>query len=1450
MSSWAKATGRWFSRWLGGAAEAPALPAGERSVCTGAQAVLATEILSSERVYRVATPWETRAKQSETAGPNVFGQRVAQSVADDSRAALALAEGRTLAGARAAALIPEGRLGETAAALAAVAARHAPLLAHAVVCADTRSAATLGSDGHAAYHALASTGAILGLARNAQRAVDMTLVARRAAELALTPAVICQEGPELAWAPQSVELPDAHQVRRMLGGADDSIESPTRAQSMLLGERRRRVPRWFDPDRPAAHGMQQSGRDLAAALAGQRDFFAAAVEPALRQSIDELQKLTGRRLELVSQHRLEGAKYVFVTQGSAIDLVEAIADHLGTERKEKVGVLGIEWLRPLAADEIRDALAGARVVTVLERGSDPFAIGGPLFEEISRALGDTRPQLLSATYGLGGQALANADVLALFENMKLGAAARPHSVLGVSAPSGHSEQPRREALEQKIKAAYPELEQSLVSIDTPFDLRPKSARTIALWARRNESPEEVLDALARSAAEALGAHVKSRTATAEQGAWMAEVTVCPEPLRAHPGVEWHDVAVVAAPELPFDINPLRSVVREGFALVATPLPPVAFWRDLPASWRQAIVERELAVYVLNAPVAELVEHVPWLLGRGEETKTAAGTPLRLDVKSMPKVAETSLDAEPPLAVRRFGGSGSGYENVARFWGELALPRIEEGAASATVDPYLSLAAVPPSTSGLFHVAVHKNRLPQIDAARCVGCGACWTACPDSSIVPGMIRTEALLDAAHEMGKEPGQERSPVADKLKRAHKQLAQKIDSTLAKSKATVLDEDVLTEAFGWLIEQMKVSEEDRPAYAKTFAATLKPILRLSVAVTEPMFHAAHAKEKGSGELLALAVNPAACQGCGGCSAVCAEEAISVGGRTDAAVDAALAGFRVWEQLPDPSGESIAKLARDTAVGHMPAVMTSRHTLLAVTGGGGHEPGSGSRLGARLVVGVAEYHEQRAMVTNVGKLDKLADRLHDAIKKTLAASIPSDDLVALDAALEHVPNHAQNVGTLVARLESLGERATVDGERARRLVRMAREVHALRDALVSGADGMGRSRFGLVVASPSLAAWAAEFPRNPFAAPSVVELGPSALDLAVGLAEGLRERHLEETKLQRLAELLITGPSDLPLKEHALERLTYADLTEEERRSCPPLVVLAGPEVLGAEAGPGLGRILATGLPIKIVVLDGRERLASVGDALLPVVVSRRAYVLSSTVAHREHLFTGTEAAFAFDGPALLHVYAPSPSRHGFDTAATVERARLAVECRVHPMLRFDPSATGVFGTRLDLDGNPDPGHPWAKDEHGEALTPAHFARGESRYAASFSEADGSEKPVADWAQSEATARRAAAPSVRAGETALRVGADLGDIVVERLESWQLWQELGGLVTPFTDRVRTAAEADVAGAHAKALADLEAEYQAKLAELERTRLEEAASRLGARFLSLAGYGKNGERPS
>lgn len=1248
--------GRWvrglFRRGEGRTAEYP----GEAKLTDARQAVESIESLLCESICRAEG---TGSEPSRSV--NAFGTPIERLALHDGASAIATAAGLTMSGRRAAAFIGAEDLTATCAGIRSAARRCLPLIVHVTI--DPRH-------DHAGCHALADTGAFILFASDGQEAIDLSLLARRVAERALVPGVVIFDGAEV-----DLELrePETQLIRSFVGDPGETMDSPTPAQVRVFGDRRRRLPRWYDPARPVAHGVSPSGELGAATAASRRVFFARHLPSIASESIEELARLTGRSCDLVRRHRVGDARFVIVAQGTAVEQSETVADRLRASRAGKVGVLGISWLHPFPEEQVREALSGARVVTVLEHCGDPLE-APPLLREIRSALGEKAPRLLCATH-----ATTTDDQLeAVFRNMQAGDAVRPLLHLGVTSPVSGSSYPKREALLQRLLRDYPDLP--------------------SLTADRPERAERV-----------------------------------------------------------------------------------------------------------EGPPAE---------------------PPRSGAES------------PPFAVRRFAHLDSAYDNVARFWGEFAQPHAGDGDTLSTPDPYLAIETVPACTATFHEARSGRDELPRIDPEACTGCGRCWALCPHSAVAPLAIGTPALMEALA----DPDSGDDAVA-KLHRVLRQLGQRVNRLLAKSGASTIGADLLDEAFDWLVPQMKVPEEDRPGFERAFRAIAERVVELPLSVTEPFFRDAEQATKGGGEFLMLAVEPRACSGCGVCASVCPADALHMEPRSADSVAAARELHRSWERLPDTPGPTIARAGKDERVGPLASILMSRHCSLSLPGGDAAEPGSGERLAVRQLAAVVEFEMQRRMVAHVEELDKLQRRLREKIREAMAGAVEVEDLGHLDAALRDVPQRAVNVAEVLEQVRETGEHTDLDVEHVHRLVRAAMEIERLRHEIAEGRHGSGRARFGVVIAGSSVADWAARFPRNPFGVPLAVGLAGEGADVATGLARGLLAERTEDARLIRRAELLLEAPPDLPARERELRDLSPHDLTADERALCLPLLVICGADAFGASDVASISRLLASDLPIKLVLLDGRDITLPLIDASLLGLAHRHAFVLATSVAEPDHLHGGMSGALDWPGAALIHVHAPSPNRHGFDPRETVDRARLAVATRVHPLVRFEPGRTAP-----DLDGNPAPDRPWAGDAADDEWTPAAWAAGESRFERHFAPVERYPGiPVIEWLSKSPDERGAYKPTVPGPNGGrLAVGDPLMAAVGERRDAWLRLQEAAGWSGPAAEAARARAAAELREAHDEELRALRAEYERKIEEVEKRQLASQAARLRARVLQLAGFGSRG----
>lgn len=1216
MHSWAQRALSWAGSLFGDEHEAPA--GGAATELPPQVATLLTETGLSEALCHGGAPAPGRPAAAVARGAvpsNAFGHPLSERAADDERGAVAMTSGMTAAGIRATAFVSLDGAASARDHLTHAARRRLPLLVHAHAGAD-----------HDGYHALADAGVALAMARDAQHAVDLCLLGRRLAEEALLPVVVTWDG---RGDDASVVLPDHDMIARYVGAPDDAVESAAPAQARVFEGARRRVPRWFDPDRPVAQGAGIRGATWDAALAGKSAFFDAHAAAALDTAAAALERETGREVGPLFRHKTADAGHVLVGQGAVIGLAAEAADNLRAAG-QAVGVLGISWLRPLFSEALAAALAEAKTITVLERGAAPVGAQGALWRECAAALRGRDVKLLSARYGLGGQLPAVAELEKVFAN----SAATSPLYLGVQAPDAAQASPRRQVLLQ-------------------------------------------------------------------------------EAARLAPGLAAASVGMAAAG------------------------PPS------------------------TAPAPKL-----------------------------------------PLAVRRLAGDGAGYEAVARFWGESYQPA--GGAVEATAEPYLGIDALPSATATFRDRSPGRAQIPRIEPSACTGCGRCWTACPDAAIGPVAASTAAVLDAAADRaGHDPA---DAAAGKLKRAHKQLASRIDGQIAKGGERRLTAELVTDAGAWLAEKMNLGDDERPAFDGALQRTIATLSELVPAATEGLFHLPHGARKGDGALLMLAVSPQSCQGCGLCAAACGDDAIEMVAQTEPGLAALQAGWAAWEAHPDTAGALIGRAAALPEGSKLAATLLARSCLLAVTGGDDAEAGSGARLATRLVAAVAEYAGQQRVGAQMEALSRLGGDLKQAAQTALAGSVSDADLADLAEALAGASSRSARGADVLARLDELGGGGRIDGPKTNRLVRSALAMEQLAWSLAKGAQGTGRARHGVVLAGAEIADWALRFPHNPFTVPVVAERGEAAADHALGLALGLALAHTAEIRRWRRASLALADPADLPAQERAVAQLRWTDLDDDERSWCPPVLLLGDATALMEGALPGLRRVLASDLPVKVVLLDGRNLPLAGADAALLGLAGRDAYVAASSVADFDHLFDSVSGAMAHRGPALLHVHAPAPTKHGFAPDQTLERARLAVAARVHPLLRYDPAAAGVFGSRLDLSGNPEPAEDHAIED-GQPLTLAMWAAGEARFA----------------------------------HTSLALAT------AERAGNWTTLRELAGLRTPFTAQVRAEVHAEVAAAHAAELAALKADHEAQLRALSEASAAEQAAQLKARLLQLVGNAGGGQ---
>ena len=994
------------------------------------------------------------------------------------------------------------------------------------------------------------------------------------------------------------------------------------------------------------------------------------------------------------------------------------------------------------------------------------------------------------------------------------------------------------------------------------------------------------------------------------------LTFAPTPLHDPGDDVGVDIAVVGASAVTPRLDPTARLREGGALLVVTRAAHEDVWSVLPGFARESIRARRLEIHAVPVGpdddglrpeerrteaalggllglfsgrtgrsitperaralrAASLHEEPAELAELAEPDETVQPDERRLDafVRAFTSVArvdaaEASPDATgapPPAmfvppAVREIDRMDGALDCLSSFWDRAGILYRTGDTDELTADPYAAMGAIPALSSSFYDAGDACTRMPVFDPASCDGDPRLWTSCPDGSVTALVLGPRAMVDAGIELATRAGH----AVDALRSIAPRLARGLGHIVATDDAAPTSAGVLLRsAFEAVTAKGELAEDRRASLAAALERVVDVIGDLPLARTRVFFDEPEAKKTGAGELLTLAINPDACRCPELLLARCGAHGLRDVARTPEAIEAARAQWDLCWQLPDTPGATIARAADHADVGPMAALMLSRHCAHAMAAGDGAEAGSGARLALRQVLAITEYHAGPRLQAHLDDLDALRQQLAERIQRSLAKALPAQDLDALAEGLDLLGRKDVGLADLSARVDAAVEGGRVDGARLGRLVDAARGLADLHWRLSRGADGRGRSRAGLVFAPDSTGAWAGAYPHNPFACPVIIDSGDETGDFARGLLEGTLRHLIAGFRVRRWAQRLLDDPDATPPEIH------FRDLTESERALCPPVILVGDGRSFGVRGLAQLTWLLRTDLPIKVLVLNGIGG-AVAGDRMVDALGSfpdhqpfdigllaalgRRAFVAQTSLADADHFADGVMRAIAFDGPALVHVHAPSPERDGFIPSRLFAQAELAVGTRAFPLFTFDPGRDGVFGTKLDLAGNPDAAADWTDGDTGVPQTPADWHVTEERFAARLPRIttdDDVPTPVAAFlalppAERDGRTPCVTAPGVNDGERR-RVDAALMTDVDARLRLWRTLQELAGIVTPFTAAVRAEAEDAVAAAQRDEVQRLTSAYEAKLQSLRGEFEREAAARVTAGLMALAGPDVGGE---
>jgi pyruvate-ferredoxin/flavodoxin oxidoreductase len=669
-------------------------------------------------------------------------------------------------------------------------------------------------------------------------------------------------------------------------------------------------------------------------------------------------------------------------------------------------------------------------------------------------------------------------------------------------------------------------------------------------------------------------------------------------------------------------------------------------------------------------------------------------------------------------------------------------------------------SVIPAVTGVYRdMTGVRFEYPEWIAENCTACGECYTQCPDSAI-PGLVST-------------PGDFLNSIIQKIETSGRptRFLRKFSRTIEKKLRAGLDKDgldvrallanAITEAFA----EDTTAGDDRARLEAELNLLRDGIGSFKFATTKPYWTQKEKKEKGSGGLFSITINPYTCKGCAICVDVCADNALKMVTQTNEAIQTLRDDWSVWLDLPTTPQQFSRIDDLDEKVGALETILLDKHNYQSLASGDGACLGCGEKGAIHLFTATVTALMQPRVKKYVSRLDALISGLEDHIRLRLGSSVNLADTDGLMQAIQNYSGRDLTLAKLTETLLARNPAEPIDPQWLKRVTQMLEKLKDLRWRYLEGPTHQGRAEMGIINSTGCTSVWASTYPFNPYPFPWTSHLFQDSPSVAMGVFEGHMAKMVEGFKTVRQVEMELAGgyvPED---NDKFFAHFNWQQLSDEEFHLCPPVVAMGGDGAMFDIGFQNLSRALMSGKPIKVFIVDTQVYSNTGGQACtsgfigqvadmspygasqhgksesrkeisLIGMAHRTAFIHQSALSNVNHMLEGFIDGLNSRRPALFNVYAVCPPEHGVGDNSAVAQSKMAVESRAFPLFRFDPDAGITFSECVTLEGNPALESDWPeykldyKDEAGNRqsmtlpMTFADFALSEGRFAKQFKKA------------------------------------------------------------------------------------------------------------------------------
>ena len=1116
--------------------------------------------------------------------------------------------------------------------------------------------------------------------------------------------------------------------------------------------------------------------------------------------------------------------YIRKTRGIKVGVVNMImfrpfpSDLISQIIKGKKGVAVLERLdQPLAVDlplmrEIR-----ATVSKALENGQTK---GNKPYPTVDSFQPGEAPQLYSGSFGMGSRDLQPEGLIGTIENMLPDGDHKKLFYLSIDFIRDHALSPKQEIYQQTIQDAYPNVKSLSIRGSENPNLMPAKSVTVRFHSVGGWGAITTGKNLAMTLFDLLGYHIKANPKYGSEKKGQPTtyyLSAAPEPIRINCEYFYVDVVMSPDPNVFKHTNALAGLKKGGtFIIQSDKETPAEVWASIPVQYQKYIILNEIKLFYIDAfKIAreeasdmELQFRMQGIAFQGaffvastimadanltEETLFTAiqdqleskfGSKgarvvednLRVVRRGFTEVHELvdkvlSTDKTPdafatepklPIMMRNIPVSESKLTDIHRFWEQTGNFYLRGMGNDNLTDPFIGLSCLPAVSAIFRDMTGIRFDHPEWDPEACTGCGKCWTICPDTAI-PGLVSDfSGVIDTALDRIRKEGHE----LVHLSKASRQMESKWRTLVTNATNNESVKSLMAVAIAETIELSDLTDTEKKVLSQEFELFSKETSELQLSSTRPFFSVLEKKQKNSGGLLTISINPYTCKGCMECIEVCGDNALKSVRQSDESVEKLQKLWKYYLDLPNTPKKFIRVDNLEEGIGALETLLLDRESYLALASGDGACLGCSEKTIVRLFVATVEALMQPRIEKHIADLTNLINRLEQHIRMKLVEGMNLEDM---DSAMTDGGQGELTLSSLTAKLEKNQGSKTIDQDWLNWATQLVKKLKNLKWKYTDGITGKGRSKMAMTNSTGCTSVWASTYPFNPYPFPWTNHLFQDSPSLAMGLFEGHMAKMAEGFKSIRKAEMELAGGYEAEKFDDYFRYFNWKLFTDEEFLLCPPVVSLGGDGAMYDIGFQNLSRALMSGKPIKIIVLDTQvysntggqactsgfigqiSDMAQYGKAIqgkdefrkeigLIGMAHRTAYVMQGVTANTSHMLQGFIEGLMAKRPALFNLYTTCQPEHGVADDGGAHQARLALESRAYPIFTYNPDKGNTAEECFNLEGNPALYEAWPTyklkyTENGATktmdlpMTFADFAVTEARFRKHFKKS-----PVSTW--------------------------------------------------------------------------------------------------------------------